>query len=294
MRETLTQRFPILELLEDPQDPPLTREAIEELEILLGIRFPKDYADFLFAFNGGHFGRDVGFSLPAPKKFLSGAWMMRLYGEPRDGIETDGLVTNAEVLSDRLPADVVAIADCNSQDLVVLRYTNDMTEFAGMWFWDSTAFWDDEPPLHWLADTFNDFLSMLIYDNTSYEGEPEALPLFQTIQNGSFRAIEHYLAEGGDVEARNAEGHTLLMAAILHSWPRIAKLLIEQRADVNARDHHGRTPLHHAATHSVDCVKLLLASGADAKARDHDGKSVLGDNWSYRADQILRAHGAEE
>jgi len=36
-----------------------------------------------------------------------------------------------------------------------------------------------------------------------------------------------------------------------------------------------------------------LAAGADAKARDHQGKSVLAE-WSYRADQILRAHGAEE
>jgi hypothetical protein len=44
---------------------------------------------------------------------------------------------------------------------------------------------------------------------------------------------------------------------------------------------------------SVDSVKLLLSAGADATARDNDGKSVIGE-WSYRADQILRAHGANE
>jgi hypothetical protein len=34
-------------------------------------------------------------------------------------------------------------------------------------------------------------------------------------------------------------------------------------------------------------------AGADAKARNNEDKSVLGE-WSYRADQILRAHGAED
>jgi SMI1-KNR4 cell-wall/Ankyrin repeats (3 copies) len=293
LRELLVQQFPILKLLEDSHDPPLTSEVIEELEVLLGVRFPKDYADFLMAFNGGHFGRNVDFCLPEPKPFLSGALMMRFYGEPNDGIETYGLIRHADVLSDRLPEDVLAIADCNSQDHVVLRYADAKTTFAGVWFWDSAAFWDDEPPLHWLADTFNDFLALLVYDVTSYEGEPEALPLFQAIQDGGFRTIERYLADGGEVEARNAAGWTLLMAAIIHSWPRIAKILLDYGADSNARDNKGQTPLHHAACHSVDCVKLLLAAGADATARDNEGKGVLAE-WSYRADQILRAHGAEE
>ncbi len=119
-------------------------------------------------------------------------------------IETDGLVENAETLSDAAPAaeDCLAIADCNSQDHVVLRFADDGARFSGVWFWDSSAFWDDVEPLHWLADTFNDFLSMLVYDVTAYDGEPEALPLFQAIQQGNVRTIQRYLAEGGDVEAQ--------------------------------------------------------------------------------------------
>jgi ankyrin repeat protein len=219
--------------------------------------------------------------------------MIRFYGEPADGIENYGLIKHAEVLSDRLPEDCLAIADCNSQDHVVLRYDDDKSEFAGVWFWDSNAFWDGTETRNWLADTFNEFLSFLVYDVTAYEGEPESLPLFQAIQDGNFRTVQLYLAAGGDVEARNAEGRTLLMAAAIYSWRRIVSLLLDHAADPNARDNKGQTPLHHAACHSVDSVKLLLAAGSDAKARDHEGKSVLAE-WSYRADQILKAHGAEE
>jgi hypothetical protein len=293
MRESLIERFPILELLQDSNDPELTNEIIEEIEILLGVQLPSDYVDFLLAFNGGNFGRTVLFSLPEPKRFCDGGYMWGFYGEPGDGANEAGLVENAEVLGDRLPEDCLAIADCNSHDHVVLRFADHGVKFAGVWFWESDAFWEEgAQQLHWLADTFNDFLWMLVYDITAYDGEPEPLPLFQAIQQGNTRAIQQYLAEGGEVEARNAAGETLLMAAAIYSWPRIVKLLLDHNANIAARDANGQTPLHHAASHSVDSVKLLLAAGANAKARDNEGKSVLAE-WSYRADQILRAHGAE-
>ena len=134
---------------------------------------------------------------------------------------------------------------------------------------------------------------MLVHDICAYEEELEKLPLFQDIQRGALTAIERYLEQGGDIETRNEQGHTLLMAAAIYRWPQLVRLLLAHGADANARDHQGRTLLHHAAVHSLDSVKLLLAAGADATARDHDGNSVLG-NWCYRSDQLLRAHGATE
>lgn len=285
--------LPILDLLQDCDDPPLTPEAVEELEIALGVRFPKDYAEFLLQFNGGEFYRCVGFELPYPKPpFLTGGRMRTFFGQPDDRIERGGLVWWSETVSDRIPEDFLPIADCNFDDYVLLKLVGPRSEFQGVWFWDSTAL-EDEPSVHWLADSFYEFLSMLELDVCTEDDEQETLPLFLAIERGNLTAVERHLAQAGEVEVRNQQGHTLLTAAAIYQWPKIVRLLLEHSADPNARDHQGRTPLHHAAVSSVDSVKLLLAAGADAKARDNEGKSVLGE-WSYRADQILRAHGAKE
>ena len=96
MRESLIQRFPILELLEDSHDPDLTSESIEELEILLEVRFPNEYADFLLSFNGGHFGRRVEFDSPSQSGFYPADGFRTTTASPADGIETYGLVKHGE------------------------------------------------------------------------------------------------------------------------------------------------------------------------------------------------------
>jgi len=284
--------LPILDLLQDCCDPPLTAETLEALQAKLGRRFPREYADFLLQFNGGHFTRSVEYSIPNPTKFVTGGLVRSFIGEPNDGYEKNGLVWNVEMLSDRLPPDFLPIADCNFSDHVLLKLVGPKSHFEGVWHWNRSAI-DDEPVFYWLADSFHDFLSMLAYDVCAYEEERETLPLFQAIQRGAITAVEQYLAQGGDVEAHNEQGHTLLMAAAIYRWPKLVRLLLAHSATPNSRDKNGQTPLHHAAVHSLDSVKLILAAGGDATARDNEGRSVLGE-WCYRADQILRTHGAKE
>ncbi len=284
--------FPILDLLQDCCDPPLTPETLADLQARLGRRFPREYADFLLQFNGGHFTRSVEYSIPNPTKFVTGGLMKSFLGEPNDGYETNGLAWWADTLSDRLPPEFLAIAECNFSDYVLLKLVGPDSQFMGVWHWNTSAI-DDEPVFYWLADSFFEFLSMLVYDICTYEEERETQPLFQAIKRGAITTVEQYLTQGGDVEARNEHGHTLLMAAAIHRWPKLVRLLLGHSANVKARDKTGQTPLHHAAVHSLDSVQLLLAAGADATAQDNAGKDVLGD-WCYRADQILRAHGAKE
>jgi hypothetical protein len=287
--------LPVLELLQDSDDPPVTRESLEELELELGVRLPKEYADFLLQFNGGDFRRPVMFYLPNPTKWIRDVSVKSFYGDPDDPQFGGALRSYARMLNGRIPDDCLAIASCGGADMALLQVAGPKSEFGKVWFWDGVDEGEGNN-IHWVADSFAEFLSMLQYDTTyddDDEEEREIIPVFQAIERGNFRTVEHFLAEGGAVESRNAAGQTLLAAAAIYSWPKIVRALLAHSADPNARDDQGRTPLHHAATHSVDSAKLLLAAGTDVKARDRDGKSVLGE-WSYRLDQILRAHGAEE
>jgi hypothetical protein len=282
---------PIFELLQDCDDPPATPESLEALEIELGVRFPNEYAEFLLQFNGGDFKRPVIFYLPNPTEWIDVVHVSSFFGDPGDRGLGEALAVHAQMLKGRIPDDCLAIADCNG-DLVLLQVAGPKPDVGKIWFWDSVDECEGNN-IHWLADSFNEFLSLLQFDaNYDYE-DRESIPLFLAIEHGRLRAVEQFLSEEGDVETRNAEGKTLLAAAARYSWPKIVRLLLKHSADPNARDRQGRTPLHHAATSSIDSVKLLLEAGADATVRDREGKSVLA-QWSYRADQILRAHGAKE
>ena len=77
----------------------------------------------------------------------------------------------------------------------------------------------------------------------------------------------------------------------------LARLLLEQGADPNARDDLGCTPLHEAAlTRSVELASLLLAHGADPNAEDNWENTPLHDAARARAVNIVRLlldHGAD-
>ena len=127
------------------------------------------------------------------------------------------------------------------------------------------------------------------------QGDQAIHRLFQGFNAATLTLL---LAHGADIDARNADGRTLLHTI---RDPEAVAVLAGEGADINARDLLGRTPLiEHAANYEDgvdDVVMALLDSGADPNASDHDGdtamafaRSASNHDWIQR----LRRAGAED
>src|SRR5262249_977138 len=99
---------------------------------------------------------------------------------------------------------------------------------------------------------------------TGDQGEPRpiAADLFPPIRNADAQAVRKLLDNGADVNARDPEGNTPLILASFYASPECLELLIEKGADVNSANKAGATPLIRAAT-DYEKTRLLVAAGAN-------------------------------
>ncbi|HVV72641.1 MAG TPA: ankyrin repeat domain-containing protein, partial [Verrucomicrobiae bacterium] len=108
----------------------------------------------------------------------------------------------------------------------------------------------------------------------SASASPAEPTLFNLIRAGDLTALRTALKNGADLQARDEQGNTLLMAAALNADAEMLETLIDAGADVNAVSPAGATALLRAATFE-DKTRLLLAHGADVKARSRLGNTAL-------------------
>jgi len=112
--------------------------------------------------------------------------------------------------------------------------------------------------------------------------------------DGNIEAVQHHIAAGTDVNAKNKYGLTPLHYA---ANKEIAELLIAEGADVNAKDDNGSTPLHGAAVGgSKEVGKLLIAKGADVNAKQKGGGTPLDLAIQFKEPEtadLLRKHGGK-
>ena len=98
--------------------------------------------------------------------------------------------------------------------------------------------------------------------------------LFEAIRDGDSVAVQEFLKNGTDLNARNEFDDTPLMAAALNADAEMLELLIKAGADVNAVNKAGATALMRATTFE-DKVRLLVSRGAEVKARSALGNTAL-------------------
>jgi ankyrin repeat protein len=122
--------------------------------------------------------------------------------------------------------------------------------------------------------------------------------IFRAADNGDLETTQLLLKHNPNlVFAKSREGFTALHYAARHGYVEIAKLLLAERADVNAKAGKGDTPLHYAVWYGhKETVQLLLSNKADVDVRDGIGRTPLYDaaaNGQIEEVEILLAAKAD-
>ena len=108
--------------------------------------------------------------------------------------------------------------------------------------------------------------------------ENGSTPLMSAVMCDHLDVVKYLVAKGADVNAKSSNnGTTPLMSAAMRDLLDMVKYLIANGADVNAKDSEGTTPLMLAATwgHLLDVVEFLVSNGADVNAKDSKGTTPL-------------------
>jgi hypothetical protein len=125
-------------------------------------------------------------------------------------------------------------------------------------------------------------------------------PIHEAARDGDIKKVESLLkAQPSLVSSKDEQyGQTPLHFAAFNDRLEVAKLLLADKADVNAKAKNGSTPLHLAAAKgSKDMVELLVANKADVNALDNEGWSPAHSaiTWGHQdiADLLSQSGGKD-
>jgi ankyrin repeat protein len=102
-----------------------------------------------------------------------------------------------------------------------------------------------------------------------HAAKPIAPSLVAAIRDGDAPEVRKLLDDGADVNARDPEGNTPLILASFYASPEFVVLLLEKGADPNAANRTGVTALIRAAT-NYEKTRLLVDAGAKVRVRTAD------------------------
>lgn len=122
------------------------------------------------------------------------------------------------------------------------------------------------------------------------------------IEHKEINTIQHLIKQGADINFSCPYGsgayRTKLHSAVSNESIELVKLLIENGANVNARDKEGRTPLMVLAFHhdNIEIVRALLDGGADIETNDNSADTpIIEAAWGGRPNltKLLIEKGAK-
>ncbi|KAI9894511.1 MAG: hypothetical protein M1814_001865 [Vezdaea aestivalis] len=121
--------------------------------------------------------------------------------------------------------------------------------------------------------------------------------LHEAVMNEQELVVKLLLENGADIEAKNSHGSTALVLAAFGGEEQIVKLLLENGADIEAKNSSGLTALLMAIPWNEVVIKLLLERGADTEVKDEEeGQTPLHSTVkrkSHSAAKLLLATGAD-
>uniref|UniRef100_A0A2K6SR41 Ankyrin repeat domain 7 n=1 Tax=Saimiri boliviensis boliviensis TaxID=39432 RepID=A0A2K6SR41_SAIBB len=96
----------------------------------------------------------------------------------------------------------------------------------------------------------------------------------------SFSLVEKLLKHKADLEAKNKDGCTPLLLAVIKCNPKMLKFLLDKGADVNATDNYQRTALIIAVSGEATCVqRSLLQKGVELSSEEYAFLNDTHNQW---------------